>query len=99
MTWRPGGSADAARVAAPPLSITEPRGTPASLKYTVPVGVPLPPLTAAVRVTDCPYTGALTEVLSATVAAVVPALFGTTRRRTSCGSYWVTTRLAPRDGR
>ena len=52
----PAANADVATVATPlPFSVTgEPMFAPSSLNCTVPVGVPLPPVTVAVKVTCWP---------------------------------------------
>ena len=51
------------------------QGGGASWKVTVPVGVPTPALTVAVKVTACPYVEGLAPLLSAVeLAARLPGL-------------------------
>lgn len=57
------------KVATPPLSVPVPIGLPPSRNVTVPVGVPAPDETVAVKVTDCPKTEGL--LLEATVVEVL----------------------------
>ena len=65
-------------VATPLTKLTGvPTGVPSTLNWTVPVAVPAPGLvtaTVAVKVTDCPKTEGVPEVIS---AVVVLALFTT----------------------
>ena len=70
----PTESEDVVNVAEPPLSVIgEPRLTPPSINWTVPVAVPDPGAiveTVAVKVTACPKTeGFVSEVTEVTVAA------------------------------
>ena len=54
MLWPPTASVLVANVATPPDKVAVPITVPASLKVTVPVGVPPVPVTVAVNVTGCP---------------------------------------------
>src|SRR5260370_22037800 len=72
MLWAPAASAAVVRVATPPANALVPMTTPASLKITVPVGVPPALATFAVKVTGCPGMLGLTDDETATVVTVWP---------------------------
>ena len=68
MLWLPTVSELVAKVATPePLRVPLPMVVAPSLKVTVPLGVPLPPVTVAVKVTDCPKTDGLAELVTTVV--------------------------------
>ena len=63
----PALSADVESVATPPDSVPVPRVAVPSLNVTVPVGVPVPEVTVAVNVTDCPNVLGFADDVSAVV--------------------------------
>lgn len=64
-------SVEMVRVAIPPASVAVPMAAPASLKVTVPTGVPTDPVTVAVNVTACPKLLGLTDDASEALVAAV----------------------------
>src|SRR6266567_2585504 len=71
MVCAPTLSVDVVNVATPlPLSVAVPSGFAPSVKVTVPVGVPEPLVTVAVKVTACPKVLGLNEVVSVVVVGV-----------------------------
>jgi hypothetical protein len=63
------------KVATPPVSVPVPMTAAPSRKFTVPVGVPAPGLTAAtvaVKVTDCPKTDGLVPDVRLVVVLALP---------------------------
>ena len=69
MLWVATDSADVENVATPPDSVPEPIVAAPSLNVTVPVGVPAPELTVAVKVTLWPKTDGLAEEVRAVEVA------------------------------
>lgn len=74
MVWLPTASDDVLKAAWPePFTDTFEASTlPPSVKVTVPTGTPLPEVTVAVKVTDCPNTDGLGDELTVVVVAVEP---------------------------
>ena len=73
MVWDAAFRVEVAKVATPvPSSVEVPNSVAPSRKSTVPVGVPEPPVTVAVKVTDSPNTVGVFDVLTVVVEAVVP---------------------------
>ena len=66
--WLPAPRPEVARLAWPePFKVALPRVLPPSVKVTVPVGVPDPPVTVAVKVTASPKLGVSSETIRAVV--------------------------------
>src|SRR5437762_1842901 len=75
MAWLPTNSAAVVKDAVPLRNSAVPSGVPPSVKVTVPVGVPAPPLTVAVNVTAWPDSdGFSDEARAVDVAAGWPGL-------------------------
>src|SRR5579864_1836630 len=73
MEWEPLPSVEMANVVMPaPLRAPVPNNVAPSKKSTVPVGVPDPPVTVAVKVTDWPNTLGLIDEVTTVVDAVTP---------------------------
>jgi hypothetical protein len=66
--WLPRAKVEVEKVACPePLSVPVPIVVAPSLKVTVPVAVPLEPVTVAVKVTDWPVRAGFADEPSATI--------------------------------